>query len=187
MRDYKQSRLKVNNELMEISGLSNFIYIKGNMTAEPYYKELKNDSYLSKFFVTVSEQKINNKTGGTYYKKDTFAVTFFGKEFHRYALEYGAGTGMKIEVMGNFYINTTKLKNGNVRYHPNIEGVELRLDDADSIARIDMPELWLTEEPEVAEDEDKSKPVSKEDKRDDVLRRFRESQMIEPDVDEESV
>ena len=164
----------MSKELMEMSGLPNFIYIRGNLTTQPYYKELSNDNYLTKFFVTTAEQKHNSKTGGWYIKKNNFTVNFFGEEYYRYSKTAGADKGMRIEALGNFDLNRSKLKNGQTRYHANIEGTELRLNDDDDVSRL---EDFLY--PEIAEDEETesdagNKPMTREEKKDDVLKRFRE-------------
>jgi len=181
--DYKDSRIKILEDMRDLSQLTNMIYLKGNLTTDPFYKIFgeKEDAHMVKFMITVSEMKMNNKTGGSYFKKDSFSATFFGKEYYWYAWNNGAVAGVKIELLGVFSLDKKKLKNGLIRHYANIKGIELRVDEDEKVI---VPKLVVIEESEIASDLDADEPEAieieeasdvNEDKKAEFIKRFKKN------------
>ena len=74
--DFERTKIEIISEIAAESKLTNALYLNGNLTVDPFYKELGKNNYLTKYIITVGEKKTNRKTGGTYIQRDTFTSYF---------------------------------------------------------------------------------------------------------------
>ena len=161
------------------------IILKGNLTADAYYKEIKGKSkWMTRLLVTTGSKRQGNNNGGWYWSKQVFSCIFWGVDFMRYIKREGGYMGFKVEITGEFQLKKEKQKNGFYKYHANVMGESIRIEDSPLVALLVLDEAPAKEpveaeapgEPQlkVLVEEDKATPkISRDEKREEVLERFR--------------